>query len=83
MRLVAVVLAGLSMLLLLPPPRRRPDTRLPRLSARLAQPGPALAGTVPVVLATLLVLVDGTRLAAGPGPPGLCAGGRRAGPAGS
>ena len=63
MRLVAVVFAGVSMLLLLPPPRRRPDTRLPRLSAHLAQPGPALAGTVPVVLATLLVLVDGTRLA--------------------
>lgn len=63
MRLVAVVLAALSVLLVLPAPRRL-DARASRSSAalRLLRPGPGATVLLAALVSALVVLVDGTRL---------------------
>jgi tight adherence protein B len=67
-RLVAAVLAGVSVLLVVPAPRRL-TTGVPtsRSSARsrLLRPGPGAALLATVVVSALPVLVDGTRLLLG------------------
>lgn len=62
MRLVAIVLAGLSMVLVLPAPHRLGRPVGASLATRRLRPGPGVAALVAGVVGILVVLVDGTRL---------------------